>query len=196
MRDRSISVVIRRLAVVCLCALAACQRDLPPLPPEGEAAGLHSSPRDAMVVRPRVLTLEPVPEGAPAQGGVASQLCNLDGLGEANFGAGVLVVRAGAPALARGWLGVDASAGGPDRAVLRFDSLERAGEAWQVTVAVDGSREDVAAARQVPGLDDSGLDSALDLSRLPAGTYRYYATYQGDGQAYICDVGRIVEVRK
>lgn len=196
MKKSSIVVAGRRLAVLCLCALAACQRDLPPLPQEGVVAGPPSSSGDAMAVRPRVLALERVPEGTPEQGGIASQLCNLDGLGEANFGAEPLVFRAEAPALARGWLGMDASARAPDSAVLRFDSLERPGEAWQVAVVIDGSREDVAAARRAPGLAASGLDSALDLSRLPAGSYRYYATYQGDGQAYVCDVGRIVEVRK
>lgn len=180
-----------RLAVL-VSAVAGCQRELPP-PVERQQ---ETATGRAMAIRPRVLTLTPVPAGRLAMQGTPSQLCNLDGLGETSFGVETLVIRPEAPVLVRGWLGMDATKMAPDSAVLRFDSLDRAGEAWEVAVPVYGRREDVVQARQAPGLIDSGLDSAIELSVLPEGKYRYLAMY-GDGrQMYACDVGRTIEVRK
>lgn len=190
--------MFRTIVVLCsVLALVSCQRELPPI----EAAHKPAAEGDAgaAVSRTRAVVLSP--QRADSQDisakVVPATLCSLDGLGDASFAAGTVRLPNAGPALLHGWLGIDGEQPvSPSEVLIVFDPVDSvvAGAGpWVVRAAVNGRREDVAAARNAPGLEDSGLEVAVDFASMPKGLYRVSMRF-GDETTYLCDGGWSIEL--
>lgn len=182
------------LVALLVLAVSACQRELPPevqpaeTPAVADGTVENGSMREEALV-PELLAGEDGPAASP------SSLCNLDGVGESTFSSGPIAVNPVSPVLLHGWVGMDgATPESPESVLVRFSSLEGP-SSWGVDAPVNGRREDVARARNAPGLRNSGLNVVLNLSSLPPGNYRVSLEY-GTGPRYACDGSWVIEVRR
>lgn len=178
------------LSVISLLLLAGCQREAPA--PSDVTTAAPAVESNAPVSRPQ--TPAPQPAGAIAADAVPSALCNLEGVGDASFSGETLVVNSSAPALLRGWVGLESTKTAPASTIVRIEAVSDFAKAWEVALPVGESREDVAAANSSPGLSNAGFSGAVDLSALPADTYRVYVRFEGDDTHYFCDNGRQVQL--
>lgn len=175
-------------------AVSACQRELPPEVQSVERPAVADDPAEDGLMREEAL----VPKLLAGEDGPAtssSSLCNLEGVGESTFLSGPIAVNSITPVLLHGWVGRDgATPESPESVLVRFSSLEGA-SSWGVHAPVNGRREDVARARNAPGLMNSGLNVVMDLTSLPPGSYRVSLEY-GTAPRYACDGSWVIEVRR
>jgi hypothetical protein len=185
------------LSVPALLLLAACQREAPPVDANAPAATAPAAttpatPAAPVPGRPQVQTLTAA--GPLSDDTGTTGLCNLEGMGDANFGPGPMAISGSAPVLVHGWAGLSSNMTAPSSVNVRFESAADPTKAWEITVPMDGTRNDVAKATNSPAMANSGFGGPIDLSTLPAGDYKVFLVYGGDNHNYFCANARQVQL--
>lgn len=184
------------IAVISLLALAACQRETPSV--ESSAVSMEAPAATESIESTRPTANAPTPMSAEQllANRVPAKLCNIEGIGDASFAANEIEVAGMAPVLVRGWVGMDASKTVPASAAVRIVSAVDQTKAWEIVIRVNSPRDDVATAKNAPGLAQSGFGAAVDLSGLPADSYHLFITYSSEGQNFFCDNGRVIKLNQ
>lgn len=177
------------LSVVAVaCTLAACKEPTPTMdftPPRTNATIARAAGG---------ANFEAPSEVPPHQRAIAGAggRCNIERVNGAGFTGQPLKVSREAPVRVVGWIVDDQAQSVPRMVELRFAMGDRL---WKATVPVDVARRDVQALLGgAPAFANTGHASVLDLSALPAGTYRVYTAFQRKGVTWACDNGRVLDI--
>ena len=186
----------------CLGLLAACKEPNSYSPPGADAASpapeAAAAPEPAQAAIAGGASADAVP--AQARSSIAEllanplpgQLCNIEFIDGASFGANPSLTKG--RFVIRGWLG-DASGLRPADATLVL-SREGVDSKTLLPISLNVARPDVEAYYSgTKGLSQSGFEAAVDVSSQQPGQFHLYLAYAIDGQGYICDNGRVVQLR-
>jgi hypothetical protein len=130
-------------------------------------------------------------KAAPGEAKAASD-CNLEQLDGMDLGATpVAIPRSDGSLVAKGWLFSRQSQGVPAQRWLRLVG----DESWDAPILQNLPRPDVPAYFRVGDwAAPSGFQQWSGLREVPAGRYHLLLAYRENGQLFLCDNGRVVEI--
>lgn len=176
------------VAAVLLGLLSACREPNSVAPATTQPAANSAQP-------PANSSQPPVPTGGAELlvNPLVSQLCNIEFMDGQSFGASASPTSG--RFVVRGWLG-DASGIRPASPMLVL-SREGSDVKTLLPISLDTSRPDVEAYYSgKKGLANSGFETTVDVSSQDPGDFHMYLAYAIDGQGYVCDNGRRVQLLK
>lgn len=179
-------------------ALTSCQQPVPQAP---EAASEASRPLPAPVAASEAVEKPPQnsapslaiapPDQRPPK---AARMCNIEALNGQPFGGEPLSATVGVLEVS-GWVGDETTRTVPADPELRLEVKDDSTKAWRIAVKPGITREDVVAASGEAGLRESGFSVSVPAGGLMPGVYHMYIAYSSGAERYVCDNGRLVELK-
>jgi hypothetical protein len=119
--------------------------------------------------------------------------CNIEALGKTTFGPAPVDLTEKSTVVA-GWLlsAVSKKSGVP--AMLRVVDISGT-NGWQMPIGSWVARPDVTTTMHSVDLGNVGFSQAVDFSALPTGQYHLLVTFRDAGHAYLCDKGRMIDIK-